>query len=425
MTLTTTPNWRHALLAGLIAALAVLVAGFILLAVSRLTQPVPTLKSAFAAGHLVADEAAHRSFARLGRVRADCETAGLVIAVEKSFGRYMLAPQLPKDPEEVLNTCQTVRDLAYGDPGFQADTRSAKVNPIALRGITRLALGFIPLQIWQIALAVIALAIGGATAFFLVRGRRATVVKLAVLGAATVAAAVFAATSLSLGIGALLWPASIAAAFFVTDTSPWRRLAVCGLLGAGAITFDYGSALGVTVLLSLLFGLAVQETKPADLLSALAAYLAAAATTVIVLALAQANARGFAILDTAGFIIERFTDGILLLGDNGAAIANRSGERIGKLLARYDGWSGIILYAGLCAVAFSGWALWLKGQKALGLLILASGAGLLLWSLFAFDRLFANPLQFASLPLLLLAYTLVSVVATLAWNRKENLETAL
>ncbi|EGF90075.1 putative membrane protein [Asticcacaulis biprosthecium C19] len=424
MTPTTTLNWRQALLAGVMAAAAVLAAAFLLLAVSRLTQPTPTLKNAFAARQLVSDEAAHRAFTKLGRVRADCETAGLILAVEKSFGRYMFAPQLPKDPDEVLNTCQTVRDLAYGDPGLQADTRSAKVNPIALRGVTRLALGFIPLQIWQIALAVAALAIGGATAFFLVRTRRASVVKLAVLGAASLIAALFAATSLSLGIGALLWPTALAAAFFVSEKSPWRLLAVCGLLGAGAVAFDYGAALGVTVLLSLLFGLAVQNTRPGLLLTCAAAYLGAAATVVIILALAQANVRGFGFLATLPFVIERFTDGVLLLGDDGAAIAARSGERIGKLLARYNGWSAIALYAGLCAVAFSGWALWLKGHKGLGVLILGSAAGIVLWSLFAFDRLSAQPLQFASLPLLLLGYTLASVVATLVVKPSTPLEPA-
>lgn len=417
-------NWRHALLAGVVAAVAVLVAGFLLVAVSRLTQPAPILKNAFAGGQLVADEAAHRAFAKLGRVRADCETAGLLIAVEKSFGRYMMAPQLPKDPDEILNTCQTVRDLAYGDPGLQADTRSAKVNPVALRGISRLALGIVPLQIWQIVLAVAALAIGGVTAFFLVRQGRATVAKLAVLSAASLAAAVFAATSLSLGIGALLWPAALAAAFLIPNTAPWRLLAVCGLLGAGAVSFDYGSALGVTVLLSLMFGLALQATRPADLLACAAAYLTAAATAVIVLALAQAYARGFGFLDTLGFVAERFTDGVLLLGDNAAAIANRGGERVGKLLARYDGWSAIAIYAALCAVAFSGWAMWLKGERGLGLLILASGGAVLLWSLFAFDRLFANPLQFASLPLLLLGYTVASVVATLVVKPAAPLEPA-
>lgn len=423
-------TWGGAAVLGAVAAVAVLLVALALVAVARLANPAPLVKNAFVGGQVFADQAAYRSTAKLGRIGPDCDIAGLLVTTDKKFSDYLFAPQIPRDPERVLGTCQMVRDIAYMDSSTGFDTRALAGNPLGLRGLSRLALALAPMSIWLVVQAIFAAAIGLGAIFLLKRQGDLTLFKAGVLGVATLTAVAYSLTSLSLGFGALLWPVAVAAVFLIGtrlswSQSPWRMTALSALAGAVAIMFDYSAGLACSLLLSLVFAQAALGSNWTTLGRNALAFVVAALLTVAVLAVANVSTRGLEPAAAAYYIVDRFTDASAFLRLDGVGALSRSAARLGKLLAAGSGAAGASFYAILCLIAFSAWAILLKGQKRLGTLVFVALAVGLGWALLVFDRVTSDPMQFASLPLLLLAYTLVAVVATFAGRRAGSLESAL
>ncbi len=415
-------RWRWAVAAGAAAGLVALIAAIAVLALARLTDPTPQIRNAFANGEIRADEAVSTVFTQMGRTRKDCEIAGVFVTADKKFGRFLFAPQMPKDADRVLGVCQTVRDLALGGSAVTLDYKSVDTNPVGLRGITRLALTAVPLLVWKGILGLIIVAIAGGAAVILRRRNQFSPAALSLLAVSAIMAIVFATTSLSIGFGAVLWPLTVAAALLTDFSRPWRVVVMPALAGALAVLFDYQSGLGASVLLTLILALGIRNPSWRPIGIAAAGYLAAAVTIVLAMGIAAATVRGLGPFGGAVMVIDRFTDFSAIFtpsGANGFVAALRS---FAKFLARDDGAVGLGVYAGLCLIGFGGWALRLAGQRYVGAVILGAEAALIAWILFMFDRVSSAPQQYISLPLLLIAYTLAVQVVTFAPRASAKLE---
>lgn len=417
-----TVTWRRAAAIGMAAGLATLFAALLVLGLARLTDPTPQVRSAFLSGEIHADDAVAPVFTQMGRTRRDCEIAGVFVTADKKFMRFLFAPATPKDADRVLGVCQTVRDVALGGSAIVVDYKSAETNPVALRGVTRLALAAMPLLAWKAVLSVIIIAVAGGAAFLLRRRKDASPVALALLTVSAITALVFATTSLSIGFGAVLWPLAIAVALLTDLDKPWRLAVIPASLGALAILFDYQSGLVVSVMLSLLLALGVRSLSWRPIGVAAAAYLGAAVAVILVLGVAAVIVRGLGPLDSLVLIASRFTDFSGLFAVDGTNSLAGAFGRFARFLARDDGAVGLAVYAGVCLIGFGGWSLRLLGQRYVGRLILVSGLGLVVWILFMFDRVSSAPQQYISLPLLLMAYTLALQVAAVAPRAPAKLE---
>ncbi|ESQ74205.1 hypothetical protein ABAC402_15475 [Asticcacaulis sp. AC402] len=391
---------------------AVLVAALCLLSVARLANPGPYVKAAFVSGALIGDEAAYPTYAGLGRVQADCQLAGDLLAAGSQFDRYLLAPQMPFDRDRILGTCQMSRDLAYRGSRPEIDLRPLTSNPAGLRAWLRLSLAVAPMSLWQILMPLMALAIGAGLGFLLWRRRSATVTGLGLLGLTSLMSATFSAMSPSLGVASLLWPLAVAAALLPKKLSKTTMATLSAALGASAVLFDYGSGLGLTVLICYLCGLATRDMPLRDLLTAAAAYTVAALALILLLALANVLVRGPAVIDGLRYISNQFTDLAVVISSGGGAIP-RAGTRVWGWVADTGGGFALAAYALIALVVFGGWAAHLRTGQVFGATVLLSAGLAIGWCLLNFDRISGEPMQFLSAPLLLGGLALLSVLVAL------------
>ncbi|MFT4074392.1 MAG: hypothetical protein QM647_02595 [Asticcacaulis sp.] len=422
MTAHSTPTWRHPLVLSPLVAIGLLAISLVILAGASFVNPAPRLKAAFASGTLLADEAAHRAWEKLGRFRPDCEIAGTLVLKDQKFDRYLFAPQVPKDADGVLGTCQVVRDLSYGSAPQNVGSRPLGDNPVLLRATSRLALVIAPMQAWLIVQPLVVLLIWAGTVFLLHRHRQMTPAAVALMTAASLVAAGFAALTLTLGLAAWLWPLSVAAALLTPRRVAWVLPAISAALGALSALMAHESALTLSVLLSLTFGLSVRGLKWRELGENALAFVIAACVVTLLLAFANVLNRHLGGVAALQYVVAQFTDGAVFLTQNADAVIARSVDRVGKRLADYNGWLGFGLYLMLVAILFGGWATLLRSYRVTGMLVLLSLAVLVLWFELMLDRVSAQPMQFVSLLLLLFVYSLAALIAACLPRRATPLE---